>query len=63
VGKFLKKSNTSIGNFKDESTQIYQNTLLNFYDSIASHDNSKHVYQKTWLNKNNSKNCQTNLNF
>ncbi len=63
VGKILENSNTSGSNSQDQSTQLYQNTLIHFENSITSPENSKHIYQEIVLNKDNSTNNQANTNF
>ncbi|KAF0761838.1 serine/threonine-protein kinase fray2-like, partial [Aphis craccivora] len=46
VRKILDNSNTSGSNSQHQSTQLYQNTLIHFEDSITSPENSKHIYQE-----------------
>ncbi|KAF0762099.1 serine/threonine-protein kinase fray2-like [Aphis craccivora] len=46
VEKILENANTSGSNSRDQSTQLYQNTLIHFENSITSPENSKHIYQE-----------------
>lgn len=63
VEKILGNSNKSDSNSQDQSTQLYQNTLIHFEDSITSPKNSKHIYQEIVFNKDNSTNNQANPNL
>jgi len=63
VDKILDNSNIPSSNSQDQSTQIYQNNLINFEDTITSNENSKHVYQEIELNKASATKNQTDPNL